>query len=531
MPTQEVARAPQPSALVRAAWVARTRLRRVGVWVVRHPLLVCLPVQAALLLSDLARLPAWGDEYASLSRAALPFDALVRALEHNVHPTLYFVLLRVWMSWPCTADGIVCARALSACTLLAATVVVDRLWLTRLDARSRTWFLALWTASPFLLLYGRMARSYTLQLLLAALALEAGRRFAGRPTPLRLLAYVVPAILLMHTHYLPGLAVVAGVAVVMLWRQLRRPSWTGMLATGAPVALIGAGLISWVAPFAAALRRVGAATPYHVVDSGWLDAAAGLGFTVIAFAIGESVQPWMIIALLLLAAPLALLVAQGIRQRPAWLAFAVPAALIAFVGARHWVSYAFVAGRLLFLVPFYFLLIVLGGRAMPRLRAAVAVALLLLSLGGIRAYFDQEGFLNKAYVIPAPRIGAMIHDASAGADTVVIIDRNSCNMRVPTGDLPTRIFGLSDQRSFNEIAAVEREHAGPVWFVRGGHDASRQGWDRQVEDLFAPRFEIRRTPFAPYSAFDRWLMRIAGWPDRPTHAVEVLEMRRRDPLR
>jgi hypothetical protein len=40
-------------------------------------------------------------------------------------------------------------------------------------------------------------------------------------------------------------------------------------------------------------------------------------------------------------------------------------------------------------------------------------------------------------------------------------------------------------------------------------------------------FEIRRHLFTPYSTLDRWLMGIAGWPDRPTHAVEVLEMRRR----
>jgi hypothetical protein len=530
MPTQEVAHAPESSALLRATAVARARWRRLGAWLLHHPLLACLPVQAALVFRDLGRLPPWGDEYASLSDAALPVDALARSLEHDVHPTLYFVLLRAWLTWPCPGDAIVCARALSAGLLLAATVVVDRLWLARLDARSRAWFLALWTASPILLLYGRMARSYSLQLVLAALALEAGRRFAARPSPLRLLLYAAAAILLLHTHYLPGLAVVASVSLLMLWRQFHQPSWAGIVAKGAAVALIGVGLVGWLAPFSAALGRVSAATPYRVADGGWLDAAAALGYTGIAFTIGESVQPWMIVGLLLLAAPLALLIAGGMRQRPAWLAVAAPAALIAFIGARHWVSYAFVAGRLLFLVPFYLLLVVLGGRALPRLRAGVGIALLLLSLAGIRAYFDQAGFLNKAYVIPAPQIGRMIHDASAGADAVLIVDRNSCSVSIPTGDLPIRKLALTDQHSFAEIAAVEREHPGPVWFLRGGHDASRQGWDRRVEDLFAPRFEIRRMRFVPYSALDRWLMGVASWSDRPSHAVEVLEMRRRDPL-
>jgi len=67
-----------------------------------------------------------------------------------------------------------------------------------------------------------------------------------------------------------------------------------------------------------------------------------------------------------------------------------------------------------------------------------------------------------------------------------------------------------------------------VGYASCGHDASGQGWNRRVEELFAQRFTIRRTRFAPYSAFDRRLMRLAGWSDRPTHAVEVLEMRRRE---
>ena len=124
----------------------------------------------------------------------------------------------------------------------------------------------------------------------------------------------------------------------------------------------------------------------------------------------------------------------------------------------------------------------------------------------------------------------MIRDASGGADAVLIIDRNSCNVSIPIGDSPIRKLSLTDQRSFDAIVAVERVHPGPVWFLRGGHDASRQGWSRRVEEVFAPRFEIRRTRFIPYSGLDRWLMGVAGWTERPSHAVEVLEMRRRDPL-
>ena len=91
-------------------------------------------------------------------------------------------------------------------------------------------------------------------------------------------------------------------------------------------------------------------------------------------------------------------------------------------------SYAFVAGRLLFLLPFYLLALVSGGRAMPRLRVAVCGALLVLSVAGISGYFAQTGFLNKAYVIPAAHISNMIRASPGAAEALVIVDHNSSNL-------------------------------------------------------------------------------------------------------
>src|SRR5215472_8095393 len=131
---------------------------RIVAWVRRHPLAVCLPVQAGLLFADLGRLPMWGDEQSSLARAVF-----AEVPSNTVHPGLYFLLLRGWLSVLCGGPSVVGARALSALFVLAATVAIDRCWLRSLDQRSRTWFLILWTLSPALLLYGRMARSYSLQ--------------------------------------------------------------------------------------------------------------------------------------------------------------------------------------------------------------------------------------------------------------------------------------------------------------------------------------------------------------------------------
>jgi hypothetical protein len=511
-----------------AAWSARAALPRVATWLLHHPLALCLPVQAGLLLTDLGRLPLWGDEQASLDRAALPLDALARALQSNVHPTLFFLTLRAWLSFPCQGDPIVCARALSALFVIATTIAIDRFWLRRLDAPTRAWFLALWTLSPALLLYGRMARSYAMQLLLVTLALEAGRRYAARPSIGHLAAYCAAALALLYTHYLPAIAVVASVTLVMLWQ--RRRDRRGLVAALLPLPILAVGLTGWVSAFATALGRVGTAAPYRVLGDPGLDVVAALAYTFIAFAIGEAVQVWMLAALALLALPIAVLAFYGIGQRPPWLAFVAPAAVIAFVGAHQWVSYAFVAARLLFLLPFALLLLVTGGRRRPRLRAAVCAALVVLALAGIHSYFRQSGFLNKAYVVPVADIAQMIRDAPGGGAALVIVDHHSFNLNVISRDFQPRTVQLCDQPSFDDVVRQARDHDGPVWFVRGTHDISPQGWNGRVEEALHPSFAIRRTQFAPYSTLDRWLMELAGWRERPTHAVEVLEMRRRVPV-
>ena len=48
----------------------------------------------------------------------------------------------------------------------------------------------------------------------------------------------------------------------------------------------------------------------------------------------------------------------GVRRAPDWFAVVLPVALVGYLGASRWVSFAFIPARLLFLLPFYLLLLV-----------------------------------------------------------------------------------------------------------------------------------------------------------------------------
>ena len=489
-------------------------------WMWRHPLAVCLPAQAILLLAGLGRLPVWGDEQTSFDRAIL---GAVPA--NTVHPGLYFLLLRGWLSALCDGPCIVGARALSALFVLAATVAIDRCWLRALEERERRWFLVLWTLSPALVLYGRMARSYSLQLLLASVALAAGGRFAARSTPSALLTYVAAAAVLFSTHYLPGVAVVGGVLAAMAWRALAAPRASAVWAALLPPILVGLALTPGLARFATAVGQLAQHSGYHLIGRAG-DVGLALAFTALSFSVGETLWPWMLVGAALLAPLVVAMLLRGLRPAPAWLGIVVPAAVIGFVGAQQWVSYAFVPARLLFLLPFCLLLFVRGAQRHGGLGTVACAAAVLLSLAGIAAYFGQVDFLNKAYCVPSEAIAERILSGSADGRVTVILDHHSSDFSAVAARLPrdARVVDVIDGPSAARAVGLAGEPGlRQAWFVHSTHDVSAAQWNAMVRDAFSARLPVRRTELVPYTDVDRWLMRLAGWPIRPRHAVEVLE--------
>jgi hypothetical protein len=266
---------------------------------------------------------------------------------------------------------------------------------------------------------------------------------------------------------------------------------------------------------------------YHDVGL-YYHAVLALAFTAVSFTAGESLWPWMVAALLAFAPLLAAVLLRGVRAAPGWLGFVAPAAVVGFAGAYQWVSCAFVAPRLLFLLPFYLLLLVHGARVRTAFGTGVCSGLALLSLGGIAAYFEQSGFLNKAYVVPTQAIADAIRTGSHDSPLTVVLDHYSSDLSAVAALLPrqARILYVTDPLSAARAIELSTEPGlRQVWFVHSGHDVSPEHWNGLVTDAFAKRFSLRRTELVPYSALDRWLMRLAGWRHRPRYAVELVEMR------
>jgi hypothetical protein len=482
----------------------------------RHRLAIALGVQAILLCWNLSLLAPWFDEADTLLFMKGPLAQAIAIPASGLHPPLYFLLLYGWMRVPLGLSWTVQARVLSVLFGLAATAAADRFWARRLGPRGRAAFLALWVASPCLLLYCRMARSYSLQLLLATVAAGLIRDSAERPTRKRTAALAGVLAALLWVHYVPGAAMLAA-AVVALGRSGR---WrTAATVVGVAVAAF----LPWLPKLVWSLEVWGAhRQAYAISGSRLAEIPIKAAYWGISFLMGEALPDWLLATGALVGIVAAACLVKGALRTRRLLWIALPATAVGFVGVMRWVSYPFIPARMLFTLPMFLALVVAGARKW------VIGGLLAVSVCGVWCYYHLIGFRNKQYPMPMGEIAAQIRAGSSAADSVVLVDStNSDPIGLRYALWPDRAVletGESDTRA-KIAAALADPRIRTVWFLRNTHDVSL-GLNAQFESELMAAMRAHTWPYENYSPLEQRLMRGLGWTPPPQHFSELLEFRR-----
>ena len=440
-----------------------------------YTLLLCVVLQVALYGIRLNLLPMWEDETFTFATAPHSPAQIIAIVRDDIHPPLYFLLAHLWIKLPIGSELLVRLRALSVVFVILTTVVLDRLWLRTAQRRLRNWFLLLWTFSPSVLLLGRMARSYSLQMLLAAVAIWCAVRFTEEPADWKkLAAFTASLAALLYTHYLAGIAVCAGANLLVLLqrRSIGDSLYKRWLAGNAAVVAL---YLPWLITLAGALQQWEHNQVHSLSGGVWTEQAIKIAYLFYSFTFGESIPLWLLPITLVLALPCLWLVVSGVRLQRQWLWSGVFAAGVAFLGATRWVTTPFIAARLFFLLPLFLLAVAAGVVAKGRVGVVFGGVLIAANLAGIGSYFQAKDILNLAYLTPNQSMAEDIARHSQPDDTVVWIDNINF-------DEPTLAFFLpKDLRvraldSPEAIAAARRElDAGDmqhVVFVRSVHDIS-----------------------------------------------------------
>lgn len=478
-------------------------LRRTYSW-----LLLCLIVQAGLMTHRLDLLPMWNDELFTLRAAQSPLGAMLQMVRGDVHPPLYFLLAHYWIRIA-PGDVLLQLRWLSVVFALLATIALDRLWLARVPPRTRLWCLALWTFSASLLLYSRMARSYSLQVLGFVVVCWAAWRWSQEfASWKKLLIWDGALAALLYTHYVPGIAAWTG-ANLLLWRSARER----------PERLVAANLIvlaaylPWLMTLASVLEAWRAKPGLLLIaDNRILEWGVKLAYWIFSFFFGEAIPVWMLPVTALLAIPVAWLawmgVTMGTRAVRSWLWPATVTALIGFAGVAGWVTYAFGPARLLFLLPLALLAIAAGAYCRPRSGTVIAGALLAANLAGIESYFQARDLLNIGYLAPMDRIANDIANGSSPADTLILVDGPNLSGTVLEYYLPgfstRQIFTPQDAAAaLQEIDTRAIRH---VWLVRNPRDVTPDHVLEQLETGLRRSWSGRLHPYVQFAPIHHALM-------------------------
>lgn len=492
-------------------------------WLRKAPVTLFVLIQAILCFWQLNLLSPWGDETVSLGTVQMSVGGLLQAAAKDIHPPLYYLLLHAWQRLPLGLDSVVQARVLSVLFLLIATVLVDVLWVRRLPGFGRVAFLTVWSLSPFLLLYSRMCRSYSLQLLVGVLAAACIWNYAACATrPLQVLMALTLAAAL-YTHYVPGIALL-GAANLMLIRKRR---WTDLAQVDG---LVAVAYLPWIGWLWQSVTRWGHDPELYLITGiSTLEPLAKLGYWMLSFVIGESQPDSALLAGVLMTPVLAWLLIAGIRRDRELGWIAVPCALIGFIGVARWVSYPFLPARMIFSYPLLLLLAVRGGLHHRRTGMAVWIAITILSVIGIGCYFHKTGFRNKEYPLPIREIAAYIEQHSTWADSVVLVDSTNSD----TDGLDFALAGSRRRLNTGDAAApqsIDSLLADPqvrcIWFLRNTHDVSASRLDERFERQVGAAMTATVHCYEGFSPLETRVMRLVGIDPPPVCFHELLEYRR-----
>ncbi len=252
------------------------RLRKSS-WLI---LLAILTLAAALRVAGLGSESLWLDETTSLILAQNPPAQLVALTAADIHPPLYYLLLRVWLVFGTSEAALrSLSVALGVLTVLALYDLGRQLFGRRVGLLAAL-FLAV---APLHVWYSQETRMYALATLWAVVStalLARAWRAGGR---LVWVGYVAAVALGMYTHYYMGFVVLAqNICVGFLWLR-------GRLGRGFLLRWIVA-QVAWLILFAPWIPTV--ARQIAGGGGGWVEQAVGrpglraLADVFIAYALG-----------------------------------------------------------------------------------------------------------------------------------------------------------------------------------------------------------------------------------------------------
>jgi mannosyltransferase len=402
----------------------------------------------------------WTDELVIITNAVSIVDiqSFLAHTRGDDLPKFYSLLFKYWMM---LGDSEFTMRALSAvfgCLSIVVTYAVSRLFF---DVKTSLAAAFLTAISPFLLIYDREIRMYSLFALFSSLSTYLYIRCLREDRTSLWVLYAAVNVLNVYTHYYAFLVI--GVQWLFLlirfrdYRQLAKP-W--ILANAVIVAAFSIRLASFIqdvayhAPWALPRERFPFVFAKHVVE-----------FFYIFFSLsaGQTILPWNpLAAVIYLSAIVCFVLAmrKGVRFSgdQLYLVLLVFVPILIGIAVRIAMPRYFV-----FVAPVFFMLVARGAFLLPKNIMVGVVLLILTGWGyGIANYYENRQFHIMAHVDPWREVAHFLKNNIKAGEEIVIAGIGFVPLRhYYGGPLP----GYSEEGLIEKIKQLDHDGKERIWLV------------------------------------------------------------------
>ncbi len=407
---------------------------------------VLLLIFVILLLYRLGGYAFWGDEIATIDVASKGFPQLIdQLIKSDRHPPIYFLVIHVWMIL--AGDSEFAMRLPSvAFSLLTFLLFISYSKKNKLGIIP----LLLFMTSPFIVMYARMARYYTLLMFFGVLSIVSLLEFIKKPGRKWMFIYCLSNVLILYTSY-PGIILFAveNIYFLIKWKTVERINIYTWLLMQAVVLIL---YIPWI--YVLLFQHIETNFIFRPIDF-----FLKLGYPLYSYSTGETILPWEFFISVPSLVIFYYLFFRGMRRynKYVFYLFILPLFIGAAVLSTLFsdVHFPFSSSRVIFLAPVAYTLVAVGVKQIKYGRLLLSL-LLCFNIYGLYNYYTARNFHNPAYIVPWKEIVGKI-EKDASSNSVVV-----------TPEIPLEHYGrfrLRISSGKNTSSIIDDPFIGEIWLV------------------------------------------------------------------